>query len=435
MSHFDTILRDGYVFGHGLADIGIIDGQIALVRKMSNKYTSTSTVHCEGLTILPGVIDSHVHFREPGLTHKEDMETGSRAAVLGGVTGVFEMPNTIPPTSTIEALEEKLKLAQGRMHCNYAFYFGATTDNAKLIPIAEKMDGCAGVKVFMGSSTGTLLVPDDESLAQVLRAATRRVSVHAEDEGCLEHNKPLRVKGDPSSHPTWRDKEVALKATQRLVRVALAEGKKVHVLHVSTGEELDFLNYYKAVASTEVTPHHLTLDEHAYADLGNYAQMNPPIRDWSERWALWNAINRVDVIGSDHAPHARDEKDKVYPDSPSGMPGVQTLVTLMLNHVNAGRMSLETMVRMTSQRPAELFGLKTKGQIAKGFDADLTIVDLNREETISNKWIASKCGWTPYDGMKVRGWPVGTMVGGHLAMWEGTVNQPMGKPIVFGEGA
>jgi dihydroorotase len=298
----------------------------------------------------------------------------------------------------------------------------------------ERLPGCAGIKVFMGSSTGSLLVPDDAGLEAILRAISRRAAFHAEDEYRLEERKGLRVPGDPASHPVWRDPETALRATRRLVALAEKTGKRIHVLHISTAEEMVFLAGHKDVASVEVTPHHLTLDETAYQRIGTLAQMNPPVRDQAHRAGIWAGVHNgvADVLGSDHAPHTLAEKQKPYPQSPSGMTGVQTLVPIMLDHINAGRMSLERFVDMTSAGPQRLFGIAGKGRIAVGYDADLTVVDLKRRETIRNAGVASKAGWTPYDGVEVTGWPVGTVIRGQKVMWDGELTTPAtGRPLRF----
>lgn len=435
-SHFDLVLKGGTVAtpgGLAEADIGVREGRIVAIGPVGGP--AAETVDVRGLTILPGVIDSQVHFREPGLEHKEDLASGSRAAVMGGVTAVFEMPNTKPLTTSADAVADKIRRASGRMYCDFAFWVGATAQNVDQLPELERLPGTAGIKIFMGSSTGDLLVPDDETLTRVLSRTSRRVAVHAEDEARLEARKPLREPGNPLSHPVWRDPEAALLATRRLVTIARATGARVHVLHVSTAEEMDFLIDHKDVASIEVTPHHLTLatDEHG-ARLGTRMQMNPPVRDSAVRAALWRALDGglVDVLGSDHAPHTLEEKAKPYPESPSGMTGVQTLVPTMLDHVARGRLTLARFIDLTSAGPARLFGIATKGRIALGYDADFTVVDLKRQHVIRNDWIASKAGWTPYHGTMVTGWPVGTIIRGRRAMWEGTLAPaPFGRPVRF----
>jgi dihydroorotase len=394
-------------------------------------------VDCRGLHILPGVIDTQVHFREPGFTHKEDLETGSRAAVMGGVTGVFEMPNTNPLTTSAETLADKVRRGTGRMHCDFAFWVGGTHENARDVAELERLPGAAGIKVFMGSSTGSLLVADDEGVTEILKRTRRRAAFHSEDEFRLKERMDVRRKGDPTSHPEWRDVETALRCTRRLVKIARETGARIHVLHISTTEEIAFLKDHKDVASCEATPHHLTLvAPECYLRLGAYAQMNPPVRDERHRAGIWQGVAQgvVDVLGSDHAPHARNEKEHAYPDTHSGMTGVQTLVPVMLDHVNAGRLTLERFVDLTSHGPNRLFGIANKGRIAVGYDADLTIVDLKRRMTITNGWIASRCGWTPYDGVTVTGWPVGAILRGRRVMWEGELVSPStGQPMRFQE--
>ena len=434
---FDLIVKGGTVVNHdGRAerDIGIRGGRIAALGALTASAAG-ELIDAKGLHVLPGVIDTQVHFREPGLEHKEDLETGSRAAVMGGVTAVFEMPNTKPETVSAEALADKVRRARNRMFCDFAFYVGGTRDNIAELATLERLEAAAGVKVFIGSSTGDLLVEDETSLSRIIEKITRRAAFHAEDEARLKARAHLRRAGDASSHPVWRDEEAALIATKRLVRLAETHKKRIHVLHVSTAEEMAFLAEHKDYASVEVTPHHLTLvAPECYERLGTYAQMNPPVRDERHRRALWEAVDNgiVDVLGSDHAPHTREEKDHPYPGGHSGMTGVQTLVPIMLDHVNAGRLTLERFVDLTSHGPNRLFGIASKGRIAVGYDADLTIVDLNRRATITNSWIASRCGWTPYDGVSVQGWPVGTLVRGRRVMWEGEIAGPAhGQPVRF----
>ncbi len=438
MAHYDVIFKDATLVNHdgeGQSNIGVRNGRIVALGALLGD-TADQTLACAGLHILPGVIDTQVHFREPGLTHKEDLESGSRSAVMGGVTGVFEMPNTNPLTTTRETFEAKIAAGTNRMHCDFAFYIGGTHDNVGELAVLEKLPGCAGVKVFMGSSTGSLLVPDDDGVEAILRAISRRAAFHSEDEYRLEERKHLRIPGDPSSHPVWRDPETALRSTKRLVALARKTGKRIHVLHISTAEEMVYLADHKDVASVEVTPHHLTLDETAYDRLGTYVQMNPPVRDAKHRAGIWAGVANgvADILGSDHAPHTRAEKDHAYPASHSGMTGVQTLVPIMLDHVNAGRLSLARFVDMTSHGPNRLFGIANKGRIAVGYDADFTIIDLKRQHTITNADVASRVGWTPYDGVRVTGWPVGTIVRGKTVMWQGElVTASTGQPMRFQE--
>jgi len=433
---FDLVLANGVVVnqdGEGARDIGVRNGRIAEIGALG-AASAGERIDCKGLHVLPGVIDTQVHFREPGLVHKEDLETGSRAAALGGVTAVFEMPNTDPTTTTAEALADKLRRAKGRMHCDFAFWVGGTHDNVADLAELERLPGAAGIKVFMGSSTGKLLVADDKGVLAILKAIRRRAAFHSEDEARLNERKALRVPGDPSTHPVWRDETAALRSTERLVRLAREARAQVHVLHISTREEVAFLAQAKDVASCEATPHHLTLSAEDYTRLGTKLQMNPPVRRPEHREGIWRGVEQgvVDVLGSDHAPHTPEEKAKPYPDSPSGMTGVQTLVPVMLDHVNAGRLTLQRFVDLTSAGPARIFNIVGKGRIAAGYDADFTVVDMKRVETIRDSWVASRCGWTPYDGKTVTGWPVGTLVRGHRVMWEGDLTTPStGEAVRF----
>lgn len=438
---YDTIYRGATVVNHdgsGVRDIAVTGGRIAALGALGNAKAAT-VVDCKGLHILPGVVDTQVHFREPGLEQKEDLYTGSRAAVAGGVTAVFEMPNTKPLTISASTLADKVTRARHRMLCDFAFYVGGTRETIDEIPAQEKLEASAGIKVFMGASTGDLLVEDEASLDKIIAKISRRAAFHAEDEARLRARAGERRHGQPATHPVWRDETAALIATQRLVGLAEKYRKHVHVLHLSTAEEAAWLRDHKDYASIEVTPHHLTLvAPECYERLGTFAQMNPPVRDDRHRQALWAAVadGTIDILGSDHAPHTREEKEHPYPESHSGMTGVQTLVPLMLDHVNAGRMTLQRFVDMTSAGPQRLFGMRGKGRIAVGYDADLTIVDMGKTTTITHSWIESRAGWTPYDGVTVKGWPVGTIVRGHRAMWHGELaTTAQGEPVRFFEGA
>ncbi|RUU33528.1 dihydroorotase [Mesorhizobium sp. M6A.T.Ca.TU.002.02.2.1] len=435
---YDLILTGGTVVNHdgeGRRDVGVTGGRIAAIGDLG-QASAGETIDCRGLHVLPGVVDSQVHFREPGLEHKEDLESGSRAAVLGGVTAVFEMPNTNPLTTSEAALADKVRRATGRMHCDFAFWVGGTRENAEDAGDLERLPGAAGIKVFMGSSTGDLLVEDDEGVASILKNTRRRAAFHSEDEFRLRERLGERTDGDPSSHPVWRDEIAALRCTERLVRIARQARARIHVLHISTAEEITFLEQHKDVATCEATPHHLTLSADDYARLGTLIQMNPPVRAVRHRDGIWRGVVQgiVDVLGSDHAPHTLAEKAKPYPASPSGMTGVQTLVPIMLDHINAGRLTLQRFVDLSSHGPQRIFGMARKGRIAAGYDADFTIVDLKRRETITNAQTGSKAGWTPYDGRKVTGWPVGTVVRGRRAMWEGEIVTPgQGRAVEFSE--
>jgi dihydroorotase len=437
---FDLLLKGGTAItpnGTERVDIGVRQGRIAALGDLGSA-SAGEIVDCAGLTILPGVIDTQVHFREPGLEHKEDLSTGTAAAVMGGVTAIFEMPNTKPATITDVALADKLLRAKEHAWCDHAFFIGATAENAVNLRDWETLPGCAGVKMFMGSSTGDLLVDEEAAILSVLENGSRRMAVHSEDESRLKERKEIAEKGaDPRFHHQWRDVETAVRSTKRLLRLALKARRRIHVLHVTTAEEMEILANYREIATVEVTPQHLTLAApDCYEKLGTMAQMNPPIREAHHREALWQAVRNgvVDCLGSDHAPHTLEEKAKPYPQSPSGMPGVQTLVPLLLDHVHNGKLSLERFVDLTSAGPARIYGIAGKGRIALGYDGDFTIVDLKALRKITNMWIMSRCGWTPYDGMSVTGWPMMTVIRGQIVMRDGELlGDPAGAPVRFQE--
>ncbi|MEQ8699783.1 MAG: dihydroorotase [Bauldia litoralis] len=435
---YDLVISGGICLtpsGRAEVSIGVRKGRIAAIGDVP-AASGAEHIDATGLHVLPGVIDTQVHFREPGLEHKEDLESGTRAAVMGGVTAIFEMPNTTPNTDTAERLADKVGRARSRAWCDFAFFIGATAENAAQLGDLERLPGCSGVKVFMGSSTGSLLVSDDAGLERVLSSGRRRAAIHSEDEDRLVALKANVDPGKgPEQHPHLRDVESAVRSTTRLLKLARQTGRPVHVLHVSTAEELPLLAGARDVATVEVTPQHLTLAApDCYDRLGSHAQMNPPIREARHREALWRGISEglVDVIGSDHAPHTLEEKAKPYPQSPSGMPGVQTLVPLMLDHVNAGRLTLERFVDLTSAGPLRIYNIAGKGRIALGYDADFTLVDLGAKRVIERDWLASKCGWSPFEGKAVTGWPMATIIRGATVMRDGElVGSAAGEPVRF----
>ena len=437
---YDLVIRNGMaVLPAGLApaDIGVRNGKIVEIGAIAAGQTGEE-IDATGLTILPGMIDTQVHFREPGGEHKEDLATGSKAAVMGGITGVFEMPNTNPSTSTTAALEDKLNRAKGRMWCEHAFYVGATPDNIQELPELERLPGTCGVKMFMGSSTGSLLVEEPGAIEAVMASGNRRVAVHAEDEARLRERKNIAdAAANPTAHPEWRDAITALNATNQIVELARKTGRRVHVLHISTGDEMDFLQHHKDIATVEITPNHITMEApDCYERLGSLAQMNPPVRDGAHRRRIWQAVadGTVDILGSDHAPHTREEKANTYPNTPSGMPGVQTTLPLMLTHVNEGRLSLLRLVDMMAHGPNRVWGIAGKGRIAMGYDADFTLVDMNAERTIQADWLASRAGWSPYEGVACKGWPVGTIIRGRQVMRDAElIGEADGQPFRFHE--
>ncbi len=438
--NFDLLVSGGLVYLHNQKieeqDIGIKDSKIIAIGNLKSKKFKKK-IDVKNLLVLPGAIDSQVHFREPGLTYKEDISCGTKGAVLGGITSIFEMPNTKPSTTNKEALGVKLKIAEKNAFCNYSFFIGAAKENIKNLNELELLDGCCGVKIFMGSSTGDLLVEDDESLKQILNNVNRRVAVHSEDEYRLrERKKILNVKDvDVSYHPKWRDVETAVNSTKRLLKIAGELNKNVHVLHISTKDEIELLKSHKTFATCEATPQHLFFKSpDCYERLGTFAQMNPPIRDENHLKGIWKGVEEkiIDVIGSDHAPHTIDEKKQGYPNSPSGMTGVQTLLPIMLNFVNEKKISIHDLVRLVSFNPSRIYKILNKGEIKIKNDADLTIVDLDKHFTITNQWIASKSGWTPYDNVKVKGFPIFTIINGVVAMRENhLVSDPVGKRVKF----
>ena len=433
---FSLIIKNGSCYIDGKltkTDIGLSGNKIQKIGKI--ELNSSKVYDATDKVVLPGIIDTQVHFREPGSTDAEDLESGSRAAVLGGVTSLFEMPNTNPPTSNLVEFDKKLQAAKNRMHSNYAFYFGATPDNTDQLARLKDVEGCCGVKLFAGSSTGNLLVDKETDIEKVISSSDRVVSIHSEDEDIIKLRKKFIRKGDVHSHPEWRNVECAMSSTRRVVKIAERYNKKIHVLHVTTKDEVDFLAMHKKNVTFETTPQHLTLyAPDCYDKLGTYAQMNPPLRTKEHYDRLWVAIknNIVDVLGSDHAPHLKENKDKEYPNTPSGMPGVQTIFPVMLDHVNNGKLTLQQLINLMCENPCKIFGIKNKGYIKEGFDADLTIADMNKEVTIKNEMIASKCGWTPFNNHKVKGFPVGTIVNGHLVMSDGKVIlESKGTPLKF----
>ena len=434
--NYSLIIKNGSCYIRGKLekiDVALVDNKIKKIGKIESN--AEKIFDASNKIVLPGIIDTQTHFREPGSTDREDLESGSRAAVLGGITSVFEMPNTNPPTSNLVEFDKKLNLAKNRMHCNYAFYFGATPENVGQLSKLKGLKGCCGVKLFAGSSTGKLLVAKEDDIEKVISNSDRVVSIHSEDEEILNLRKKFIKEGDVHSHPEWRNVECAMSSTRRVVKIAERYNKQIHVLHVTTREEVDFLAMHKKNVTFEITPQHLTLyAPDCYDKLGTFAQMNPPIRKKEHYDRLWVAVRNsiVDVLGSDHAPHSKEDKNKKYPVSPSGMPGVQTILPIMLNHVNNEKLSLEQLIKLMCENPCKIFDIKNKGYIKEDFDADLTIIDMNKEQTIKDEMIASKCGWTPFNNFTVKGFPVATIVNGKVVMSDGKVNiEGSGQPLEF----
>jgi len=437
---FDLILINGQVMTGSnniptLMDIGIKDGKIISIGNLK-KELSLKVVNCSNLVILPGVIDTQVHFRDPGLTHKEDIESGSKSAVLGGITAFCEMPNTKPLTVSEFELRKKIEKSEKVSWCDYSFFVGATSKNISNLNVYEKLTGCAGVKIFMGSSTGELLVHDYEMLLKIMENGSRRVAVHAEDEERLKDRFKFYNKyNDARYHPTWRDPKSALLATKKIMDIANKANRPLHILHISSAREMKLLQKKSRLISVEVTPQHLTLNSpECYNKLGTYAQMNPPIRSKYHQDELWKGIENgtVDVIGSDHAPHTIEEKQIEYPNSPSGMPGTQTMLPLMLNEVSKNKIKLSKLVSLLCTRPAEIYKMKNRGKIEEGYLASLTVIDLNLVKSLKKSDIKSRCAWSPFTDKLLKGWPVMTIINGDIAMQNQTLrNRPKVQEIIF----
>ena len=439
--HFELLIRNGTIIRSDeifVADIGVLQGKIASIGRLTDA-TSDETVDASGLWVLPGVTDTQVHFREPGLEHKEDLESGTRAAIMGGVTGILEMPNTNPTTTNAAALTDKLIRAKGRAWCNFGFFVGASTDNIAQLGTLEKLPGTPGIKIFMGSSTGSLLVSTDEDLTSVLRSVKKRCPIHAEDEPRNTARKSLISSSPhPREHPFLRDAESARLATERILKISAETGTPVHILHVSTIDEPQVIAKAKQMGlntTAEVTPQHLYFSApDCYDRLGSLVQMNPPIRSKEHQEGLWKALDAgiFDVFGSDHAPHTLEEKSAHYPKSPSGMPGVQTLLPVLLTFVHQGRLSAQKLVEMACERPASLYAIRGKGQIREGFDADIVMVDPKRSYEFQRSMVQSKCGWSPYEGEILTGWIEHVLLGGKWAVREATlIGSPQGSMLSF----
>src|ERR1700710_1069058 len=438
MAHFDLIIRNGTCvlpWGNEATDVGVRNGRIAAMG-VTTDSTAEETIYAAGLHVLPGLIDPHVHLRDPGDATVETIPTGTRGAILGGLTAVFDMPNTSPSIVDAEKLAWKQGYIEQSAWCDMGIYVGGTKTNIPELAELELARGVCGVKIFAGSSTGDLMVEDDENLERVMRSGRRRIAYHSEDEYRLQARKAMFRSGDPyASHMEWRDEECAFLGTRRLMALARKTGRRAHILHVSTAQELDYLKDYRDICTCEMLVNHLTqVAPDCYERLKGFGVMNPPIRGEEHRAAAWRAINdgTVDTVGSDHAPHPRDKKLLPWPDCPAGLTGVQTLVPIMLDHVNAGRLSLARMVDLMSAGPARVYGVVGKGRMAAGYDGDFTLVDMKRQRRIEESWIAAPCGWTPFAGMQITGWPVATIVRGHIVMRDDEViGSPSGRLVKF----
>ncbi len=386
-------------------------------------------IDASGLHLLPGVIDDQVHFREPGLEHKEDLHTGSVACAKGGITTFLEMPNTRPTTTTLDALEDKLNRAASKCVVNYGFYVGAAFDPVRResnISVLKAAQRTPGIKIFIGSSTGDLLVDDQEALEQIFAETTLPICAHCEDETTVRENaKRLSGTTDVADHSRIRDVAAAIVATRRAVDLATRHRHRFHVLHVSTGVEAEFLRHRPAWVTAEACPHHLFFTTDDYPRLGSLIQMNPSIKSASDVAMLWNALRdgTIEVIATDHAPHTLEEKRQPYPKSPSGLPAVENSLALMLDAAARGLCTLQQVVSWMCAAPARVWDIDRKGQIVEGFDADLVLVDLNRRHTIFNADQLTKSGWSPWDGQTLTGLPVRTIVMGKTVFADGRVDR------------
>jgi dihydroorotase len=437
-THYDLLIRNGtcvFPWGEAVTTIGVTAGRIATLHAEAAD-TANDIFDATHLHVLPGLIDPHVHLRDPGDASVESIPTGTRAAVLGGLTAVFDMPNTNPAITDAAAVAWKQSYIPVHAWCDMGIYIGATKQNPETLGDLETQDGVCAIKVFAGSTTGDLLVEDDATIERVLRAGRRRVAFHSEDEYRLQERRKHFTTGMPhAAHMDWRDPECAALGTRRIVALARKTGRPIHIVHVSTEEEFAYLPQHRDIATCEVLLNHLTqIGPDCYERLGGYAVMNPPIRDRRHYDAAWRAVREgvVDTIGSDHAPHSRAAKERPWPETAAGLTGVQTLVPIMLDHVNAGRLSLGRMVDLMAAGPARVYGALNKGRIAVGYDADFSIVDLKQRRRISNDWIVTPAGWTPFDGMEVMGWPLAVILRGALVMRDGAVlGGAQGRQVLF----
>lgn len=437
MNTYQLIIKNAHCINEGqefISDIAVKDGRISKIAA-SIEQSADQIIDATGLTLIPGVIDSQVHFREPGLTHKEDIGSGSLSAAAGGVVGFLEMPNTNPSTTNIEALKTKLEIAQKTSHTHYGFFIGATADNLEELIKAQDLAGCCGVKIFLGSSTGSLLLYEEKKLLEIFQKVKMPIAVHSEDEELLNARIEIRNRATSAhDHPVWRNEQTALSSTKKVIELAKKAARKIHILHISTQEEIEFLAQNKDYCTVEVTPQHLSLQApECYDELGTYAQMNPPIREARHREALWKALQNgvVDVIGSDHAPHTKEEKDKGYPHSPSGMPGVQTMLPLMLDHALNGKLSLSHMVQLLCHAPAQIYQLKERGFLKEGYCADFTLVDLKAQTVLDHEQMKSRCGWTPFHGQKLKGAVIMSFLAGNQLLSQNKVSSLQGKTAAY----
>ncbi|MFN9617232.1 MAG: dihydroorotase [Dolichospermum sp.] len=428
--HAEIILPNGESM---IGDVLTQGRQIVQLGQEITNASPTYEIDARGLTLLPGVIDPQVHFREPGLEHKEDLFTASCACAKGGVTSFLEMPNTRPLTISQSALDDKLQRAASKCLVNYGFFIGATGDN---LPDLLSASPTPGIKVFMGSMHGQLLVSQEEILEAIFAQGNRLIAVHAEDQARINQRKQeFAGIEDPAIHSQIQDNQAALLATQLALKLSKKYQRRLHILHMSTAEEAELLRHDKpSWVTAEVTPQHLLLNTSAYTTIGTLAQMNPPLRSPHDNEVLWQALRDgiIDFIATDHAPHTLAEKAQTYPNTPSGMPGVETSLPLMLTAAMAGKCTVAQVVQWMSKAVAVAYGIPNKGEISPGYDADLVLVDLKNYREVKREEVLSKCGWSSFEGWNLTGWPVTTIVGGEIVYDHGRLNtQVRGQALTF----
>lgn len=415
-----------------LGDVQVHQGKIFQVAPEIPE-AADQEIDAEGLTLLPGVIDPQVHFREPGLEHKEDLFTASCACAKGGVTSFLEMPNTRPLTTTQAALDDKLHRAAQKCLVNYGFFIGATAEN---LPDLRQANPTPGIKIFMGSMHGALLVDQEAALEAIFAKGSRLIAVHAEDQARIAHRRQqFAGNTDPAVHSQIQDNQAALTATKLALGLAQKYQRRLHILHLSTAEEAELLRQQKPTwVTAEVTPQHLLLNTDTYGHLGTLAQMNPPLRSPHDNKVLWQALldGVIDFIATDHAPHTLAEKAQGYPNTPSGMPGVETSLPLMLTQAMQGRCTIAQVAHWMSTAVAQAYGIPQKGAIAPGYDADLVLVDLEAYRPVLRQGLLTKCGWSPFEGWNLTGWPVTTIVGGQVVYNQGQLDPEVrGRALSF----
>jgi dihydroorotase len=425
VSAMKTVIRNAtVVLPEGCRQVSVlIDGRTIADIDPAIQTQADETVDAIGLYLLPGVIDDQVHFRDPGLTHKEDLRTASRACAKGGVTTFLEMPNTRPATTTCELLDQKLQLASGKSLVNYGFYIGATPNNLDELRAARRTPG---IKIFMGSSTGDLLVDDQDALERIFGETTLPICAHCEDEATVRNNAAKFAESrDVADHSRIRDHEAAIRSTRRALDLARRHRHRFHLLHVSTGEEANLVADHGGLITAEVCPHHLLFDVGDYERLGTLVQMNPSLKTKADTEELWQALldGRIQILATDHAPHTLEEKQRPYPQSPSGLPAVENFLPLMLDQASRGRCSLDQIASWMCDGPARVWDIVNKGRIARGYDADLVLVDMHKTAEIRNELQETRCGWSPWHGTKLTGWPVRTWVMGHEVYRDGRFDE------------